>query len=85
MQKAGKNPKLKPLNELDLYKYSNAYQYLNKLLEGNDYEKAYFLYQHSLEYFWQFMVELENQFYIKEGIRLVGNVKTNLHRIAEKI
>lgn len=55
-----------------------------RLLNGDLFEKAYFLYLHALENSWRFLAEVHSKFK-GFGAVIKGKNNTNLKRITEKI
>ena len=54
------------------------------MLGGSSLDKAFFLYQHALDSNWMFQMTLNYKFRGKDT-KVVGNIKHNLMRIAQKI
>ena len=76
------------LNTLEFFEKSVAFSnpLLKERLNGTILDQAYFLYNHAIEYSWQFLVQLNRYLKHQTNIRkITGNVKSNLVRISSNI
>ena len=73
-------------DQLPFYNHSSAFksnEILN-LLEGSDFDRALFLYQHALQYNWSFQAKLRKAFK-KSPFTVSGEIQSNLIQIAQQI
>ena len=79
-QKMPRNDQLREFDRVRLLKLHGV----GKLMKLSNLEKAHYLYKHALEYNWAFQTILRTKFK-RTGFQIVGNLKSNLGRIAQKI
>jgi len=80
-------PEMMPrTDQLLKFSLTSAYKCdaLRARLEGNNFDKAFFLNQHALEFSYLFQIKLKHVFR-NMGHRITGNLKSNMARIAQKI